>query len=205
MAAHLLPALPLAAQELDESAFRLAELHKGMGGGSHNGRLQRGHPDLKTSYMQFANKVVGGFQRDSRCLLTHSEEWQSMGRVRNVVGLPQPMRLGCVIFTNVPLCQAPNLEGYVEESEKALLSLMEEQPSPESTAEAYPLSGSDENNGEMLDLEKTVHGELLRSWQAHARSVNRPSLKEGASEIINQWQVSRCLKWFPALFTITCG
>eukprot|EP00884_Botryococcus_braunii_P022386 jgi/Botrbrau1/8831/Bobra.0335s0018.1 len=94
LAGNLLPSLPLAAEDLDASAFRLTHIHTQMGRPTHAFRLRKGHVDLKTCYFQFAHREACG-----------------MGTVK-LVGVP-----GCQVpgLEGVVKHYEEVLEGFVEE------------------------------------------------------------------------------------------
>jgi hypothetical protein len=188
LAGHLLPALPLAAQDLDANAFGLASIHEQMGRTKSTLRLKKGHPDLLTCYTHFAEKSVSGFHRDSRSLLTPAEEWQVLGEFHNVARRPLPPRLRSEqLFEVLPpptFCDAAGatvrLDDLVKKCEDLLVGLVDQKSAVGTTMGAeYPLRSNQDASERVSDLSEDMHKELKESWMLHQQIAKAEDLKDG--------------------------
>jgi hypothetical protein len=198
LAGHLLPALPLAAQDLDASAFSLATIHQQMGRASYGARLRKGHPapDLLTCYKHFADRPPSGFQQDSRSLLTAAEEWQLLGEFHDLHELPLALRQGRIKLLEAPrpptFFGAPwapgltiKLAEVVKQCEAVLIGFIDEKATVEATAGlSYPLKCEQNALEGLADLATEMHDELKDSWVLHHEIAKPDGLKHGQQDFV---------------------
>lgn len=154
---HLAAALPLLAQELEDSSLQLSVLHP-----DHASMLSGPRSaDAITRYIQETGDCAGGWPASFRLLLTPGEEQRLMGTWRAARSMPAWRRRRHCQLVEVPEC--PVASSAVEGHEAALAGLVVT-PLPRSAAlPAYPLAPGQA----ALPLEQEMHQELKTSWDCY--------------------------------------
>lgn len=169
---------------------------------THQMQPQRLGCKAGTRYRLEADARTGGWlPANCRLLLTEGEELRVLGMHQPAPLAPAWKRLPglCKAIDALPVCPVP--AGAVAQWENKLEALLVPAAQSGSGAAArqaqhYPLSHAD--SAPLLPLEREMHEELQRSWQAHHRTVAAAQVEPNCQQSIEAIQVGSRVEWYIA-------
>lgn len=174
---HLVPGLWMLARELQLSAFQLSFLYPGADSAKAPDPDDPLFEDACILYQQ-QSKGIGGWQANTRGLLSHQEEWRLLGKHSEVSKQGPPLWMRQMHATGdglIDIDSCPVKDDVISQTEQLISSWVTESTPPDADClPPYPLALASAGKQAPLPLEQAMHDELRSSWEAF-HSASAPS------------------------------